>query len=212
MAVNPYTRHTDNTNEQRLVADLVAETIKIHGIDCYYLVRQDADIDYLFGEDPNSFFNNYEILEMYVETVAGFEGDGDVLSKFGLEIKDSATLVVSKERFQHTVTRNNADVLRPREGDLIFIPFNKGFFEIKFVEHEAPFYQLGSNYVYKLNVELFRYSHENIDTGIDAIDDVVENNENDDSVANDPFAENTEIQSEADAVVDWTESSPFGET
>lgn len=212
MAVNSYTRWNDNSNEQRLLQDLVSETIQIHGVDCYYLPKIDGNVDYLFGEDTIAKFNTYEIIEMYVESVNGFSGEGDVLSKFGLEIKDSATLVVSKERFKQVVTRRTGTVDRPREGDLIFFPFNKGFFEIKFVEHEAPFYQLGSNYVYKLNVELYRYSHEEIDVGIDAIDNAQEQNENDNSVENDDYAKNEELEEEGDSIVDWTESSPFGET
>ena len=106
---------------------------------------------------------------MFIESVDGFEGDGDIIGKFGLEIRDSATFVVSKKRFNHITEKN-----RPFEGDLIYFPLAKKFFEIKFVEHENPFYQLGKNYVYSLSVELFQYSEENINTQLEDIDSAVD--------------------------------------
>jgi hypothetical protein len=168
MALNHYFNNTRAFNEQNLVEDLVIETIKIHGVEVYYLPRTTVNKDTIFGEDPLSSFTSSRPIEMYLETVNGFEGDRDLISKFGLEIRDSATFVVSKLRFQ-----KETEFTRPKEGDLLYFPLTKGFFEIKFVEHESPFYQLGKNYTFKLSVELFQYSSETVTTGESEIDDIV---------------------------------------
>lgn len=165
MATNKYFINYNSKYEQNLIDDLVVETIKIHGLDFYYIPRELANQPDVFGDDPMSSFRQHFIIEMFIESVDGFEGDGDYISKFGLEIRDSAKFVVSKKRFQNITERE-----RPLEGDLIFFPLNKKFFEIKFVEHENPFYQLGKNYVFSLSVELFQFSEENINTQIDEID------------------------------------------
>ena len=172
MATNKYFINYNSKYEQTLIEDLVVETIKIHGFDIYYLPRELNYQPDIFGDDPVSSFRQHFIIEMYLQSVDGFEGDGDFIGKFGLEIRDSATFVVSKKRFQ-----NVTDKFRPMEGDLLWFPLTKKFFEIKFVEHENPFYQLGKNYVYSLNVELFQYSEEGINTQIDTIDDAVDNRE-----------------------------------
>jgi hypothetical protein len=212
MATNPFIDHID-IPQSDVVDDLVVECIQIHGIDSYYLPRTQTLVDGLYGEDPTSAFTNYDILEMYVETVDGFGGEGDIIAKFGLDIRDSITFVVSKRRFTEEVTRHDADITRPREGDLIFFPLNKGLFEVKWVEHEQPFYQFGKGYVYKISAELFSYSHETIVTGLDAIDAIADNLENDNDTSNDKFAENDEIDDleSDDDVVNWEETSPFGD-
>jgi len=165
MATNKYFINYNSTAEQSLIEDLVVESIKIHGMDMYYIPRELANQPDIFGDDPTSSFRQHFIIEMFIESVDGFEGDGDYISKFGLEIRDSAKFVVSKKRFM-----NITDRTRPLEGDLIYFPLNKKFFEIKFVEHENPFYQLGKNYVFSLSVELFQFSEENINTQIEEID------------------------------------------
>lgn len=168
MALNNYFNNLNARNEQNLVEDLVIEVIKIHGIDVRYLPRTIVNKDSLFGEDPLSKFTSVKPIEMYMENVNNFIG-GDTLGKFGLEIKDSASFIVSKKRFQR-----ETNMLRPLEGDIIFLPLTRGFFEIKYVEHESPFYQLGKNYVFKMSVELFQFNEENFNTGditIDAIPD-----------------------------------------
>jgi hypothetical protein len=170
MPTNPYFNKYNYATEQNLVEDLVVESIQIQGIDVVYLPREIVNLDQILGDDPNSAFLTSKSIEMYVQTVNGFQGDGDILSKFGLQVRDSASLVVSKKRFQ-----TETGLVRPREGDLIYLPLTKGFFEIKFVEHENPFYQLGKNYVFTLSVELFQYNNEQFDTGeeeIDAIADI----------------------------------------
>jgi hypothetical protein len=163
MAKNPYFKHT--SNEQQIVEDLTIEAIKIHGQDMVYIPRTLVNKDELFGEDTISQFTGGVQLEMYVESVDGFEGDGDFISKFGLEIRDSISLIMSKKRFQQEVSAT-----RPLEGDLIYFPLTKGLFEIKFVEHENPFYQLGKLYTYQLSCELFQYSQEDLDTGWSDVD------------------------------------------
>lgn len=167
MATNPYFNVINAKNEQNLVEDLVIETIKIHGMDVHYLPRTIVNKHFAFGEDPISRFTSQKPIEMYLENVNGFEGDQDLISKFGFEVRDNATFVVSKKRFQ-----KETEMVRPLEGDLIYFPLTKGLFEIKYVEHEAPFYQLGKNYVFKLKTELFQYSEETIETGEDSIDDI----------------------------------------
>jgi hypothetical protein len=159
-------------SERNVVEDLTIESIKIHGVDMVYIPRVLVNEDTLFGEDTLSKFTEGNIIEMYVDSADGFEGEGDFMSKFGLQIKDSVSLIVSKKRFEtvlgHTTTK-------PREGDLIYFPLSKGLFEIKFVEHENPFYQLGKLYTYKLSCELFTYSQEEIDTGFSDVDSLEDN-------------------------------------
>lgn len=171
MTTNKYFINYNSVREQTLIEDLIIETIKIHGLDMYYLPREVVNKD-IFGDDPTSKFRQHFVMEMFIQSVDGFEGDGDIIGKFGLEIRDSATLVVSKKRFQ-----NITDKFRPLEGDLIYFPLARKFFEIKFVEHENPFYQLGKNYVYSLSVELFQFSEEEITTQLDEIDSQVNDRE-----------------------------------
>lgn len=169
MTVNKFFNNIRASNEQNLVENLVIESIKIKGMDVYYLPRSFVTKDTFFGEDPNSAFRSGRLIEMYLETVNGFEGDQDLLTKFGLEVRDSAVFVVAKVRFQ-----KETDMLRPMEGDIIYLPMTKGFFEIKFVEHEAPFYQLGKNYTFKMRCELFQFSEESFETGETEIDTIGE--------------------------------------
>lgn len=169
MPTNPYFNKYNRASEQNLVEDLVIESIQIGGIDVYYLPREIVDLDKILGDDPTSAFLSHKSIEMYVETINGFQGDGDILSKFGLQVRDSASLLVSKKRF-----KNETGLVRPREGDLIYLPLTKGLFEVKFVEHEKPFYQLGKNYVFALSVELFQYNHETFETGEEEIDSLAE--------------------------------------
>jgi hypothetical protein len=165
------------TSEQLLVEDLVIESLKIHGMDVYYLPRSSRDnVDYIFGEDTLKQYVAAYPLEMYLENVTGMEGEGDFISKFGLEIRDEVQLLVSRRRFAATVPQ-----IRPNEGDLIYIPLVQNFFEITFVEHEndqAMFYTLGRGrggnvYVYGLKLKQFVFSNEIIETGITEIDEQI---------------------------------------
>lgn len=169
MGTNHYFNNIKASNEQNLVEDLVIETIKIHGLDVYYLPRTLVNKDGIFGEDPLSRFSTVKPIEMYMENVDKFIGAGDTLGKFGLEIQDSASFVVSKKRFQ-----KETGMLRPLEGDIVYFPLTKGFFEIKYVEHESPFFQLGKNYVFKMSAELFQFNEETFNTGEAEIDIIPE--------------------------------------
>ena len=137
-----------------------------------YIPRKLQSEDSLFGEDVNSKFDDVYDLEMYILNVSGFEGEGDLIAKYGLEIKDRATFVVARKRFTDEVTEVDGSINRPREGDLIYFPLTKALLEINFVEHENPFYQLGALYTYTLICETFTYNNEEFDTGIEDLDDV----------------------------------------
>jgi hypothetical protein len=168
------------TPEQLLVENLVIEALKIYGLDVYYLPRTTRDqVDYLFGEDVLKEYRIAHPIEMYLENVTGFDGEQDFISKFGLEIRDEATLLVSRLRFRYAVN----GLTRPLEGDLIYIPMTTSFFEITSVESEndqAMFYTLGRGrggnvYVYALKMKQFYFSNEIIETGIDEIDNNIRN-------------------------------------
>ena len=160
-------------NEQRLLEDLIVESIQIMGHDCYYIPRDSYNgDDEIYGETINARFTRAYSMEMYLANVEGYEGDGDFFSKFGLEIRDTTNFIVSARAFQKYVPTNIAD--RPREGDLLFIPVMRKLLEIKFVEEELNFFSIGKRnpYIYELRCELFRFSNENFDTGVQDIDDV----------------------------------------
>jgi hypothetical protein len=169
MAINPY--FYNNTNEQNLVEDITVEIIKATGQDCLYVPREYLSIDRVFGEDPGSSFTTTYTIEMYLQSFKGFDGS-DIITQFGIEIKDKVSLVMARRRFKEEVTNKNTAISRPREGDLIYFPTSKSLFEINFVEHENPFYPLGKLYSYMITAELFTYSYEKIDTSIDALDSV----------------------------------------
>jgi hypothetical protein len=159
-------------NEQYLIEDLIIESLKIYGQEFFYIPRTLVSKDEILGEDRLSQFKSSFPIEMYFENVDSFEGQGQFIQKFGLMIEQSATLVVARRRWEQLVGRYGQTIIptRPNEGDLIYFPLTKGLFEIKFVKHQDPFYQLGKLYVYKLQIELFQYSSERIDTGIAAVD------------------------------------------
>jgi len=177
--------------------------------------------DKLLNEDDLPLYKDALEIEMYVKNVDGFEGEGDFLSKFGLQIRDSMTLTVAIRSWDQEVGKNLEGVPeRPFEGDLIYFPLNKKIFKIMHVEHEAIFYQMGSLQTYDLRCELFEYSNERFETGIPEVDDIFVpyNTTSDELVANnqaletaDPFADNFTIESEADNILDFTAENPFGE-
>jgi len=168
---NVYFSH-DTRNEQYLVEDLIIESLKIYGNEFFYIPRTLVSKDEILGEDRLSQFTSSFPIEMYFENVDSLAGQGAFIQKFGLMMEQSATLVVARRRWDQLVGRYGQTTLpnRPNEGDLIYFPLTKGLFEIKFVTHQDPFYQLGKLYVYKLQVELFQYASERIDTGIAAVD------------------------------------------
>jgi hypothetical protein len=176
MAINPYFSQSVRS-EQKLYEDIVIESLKIYGQDVYYLPRDIVNEDRILGEDVPSRFNSSYKVEMYITDVDGFDGEGDLFTKFGVEIRDAATFVVSRRRWDQTVRRydNEIRVERPAEGDLIYLPLSNSLFQIMRVEHEQPFYQLSNLPTYQLRCELFEYNDEDFETGIEQVDDI-ENN------------------------------------
>jgi len=173
MALNSY--FTQGTSgEQNLTEDLIIEQIKMFGKNVYYVPRTLVKEDNVFTEDTMSTFDGAYEIEVYVEDSGGFRGDGDVFSKFGVRISDQVTFIVSRKRFTEAVDDNAQLIVegRPNEGDLVWFPLAGKMFEIQFVEHETPFYQLGKQYVWGLRCELFEYSDENFDTGVQEIDEI----------------------------------------
>jgi hypothetical protein len=161
------------SNEQYLIEDLILESITIYGQEFMYLPRTLVAKDNILGEDRLSQFKSSFPIEMYLETVDGFQGQGAFIQKFGLMMEQSATLTVARRRWDQMVGRFGQTIIpsRPNEGDLLYFPLTGGLFEIKFVQHQDPFYQLGRLYIYKLEVELFQYASEAIDTGVTEIDE-----------------------------------------
>jgi hypothetical protein len=175
MATNPYFSQ-GRKSEQLLYEDLIIESIKAMGQDVYYCPREIVAIDKIFVDDIPSRFSNAYKVEMYIENAEGFDGEGDLFQKFGVEIRDAATFVISRRRWNTVVAENEtADgkpFYRPREGDLIYLPLSNSIFQIAKVEDESPFYQLKNLPTFRLRCELFEYSDEDFDTGIDDLDRV----------------------------------------
>lgn len=159
-------------SEQNLYEDLVIESLKIFGQDVYYIPRNLVSRDSVLNEDPASNFDDAYLMEAYIENVDGFEGAGDLYQKFGLEIRDEASFVISRKAW-NTMIGGYESQIRPQEGDLLFLPMTNSFFEITFVEHDKPFYQLSNLPVYKLTCSLFEYNDEKFETGLDVIDDTM---------------------------------------
>ena len=161
-------------SEQNLYEDLIIESLKIFGQDVYYVPRTLVSRDNILGEDTASKFDDAYLIEAYIENTDGFEGSGDLYQKFGLEIRDEATFIISRRQWQNLVGvwNNTVETNKPQEGDLLFLPMSNSFFEISFVEDEKPFYQLSNLPVYKMQCSLFEYNEEDFETGVQAIDGV----------------------------------------
>ena len=192
MALNPFFLH-GTSSEQFLVQDLINEHIRMFGMEVTYIPRKMIDIDNVFNEVQSSKFDDNFILEAYLNNYEGHTGQGDLMTKFGISLRDEITLTISKERFEDFISPflmgrlDGAEIdpnyddgstvkisSRPKEGDLIYFPLSSRLFEIKFVEHESPFYQLNKNYTYELKCELFEYEDEIIDTNISDIDELID--------------------------------------
>jgi len=175
MATNPYFSQ-GRRSEQTLYEDLIVESLKMYGQDVYYIPRESVNRDTIFGDDSTSRFENAYRVEMYIENVEGFDGEGDLFSKFGVEIRDAATFIMARRRWVNTIAANENTLTdpfyRPREGDLIFLTLSGSIFEIQKVEDETPFYQLKNLPVFRMRCELFEYNDEDFDTGVLAIDNV----------------------------------------
>jgi len=173
MATNHYFSQKVKS-EQLLYEDIIIESIRMYGQDVYYLPRDLVNEDVIFGDDVPSRFNSSYKVEVYIENVEGFDGEGDLFTKFGIEIRDQASFIIARRRWDQTVSRYDNEIVvdRPAEGDLLYLPLSKSMFQIMHVEHEQPFYQLSNLPVYRLRCELFEYSGEDIETGVEEIDDI----------------------------------------
>lgn len=216
MAINPYFNNFHNQTEQGLVEDLIIESIKMYGMDMWYLPRKGLKYDELYHEDDSIFFDKAYEVEMYIKEVDDFGGQGDFLSKFGLQINETTTLTVAEKRFDIEVGRYE-DFSRPREGDLIYFPLDEGFFKISYVEDKSVFFQLGKLFVFDLKIEKFEYSNERIKTGVAMIDEAIENFRQVDvktiDELNDMFgdmSDNKILEDEGSNVLDFSETNPFG--
>lgn len=159
-------------SEQGLYEDIVIESLKMYGQDVYYLPRDIVNKDPIFADDIPSRFNSAYKIEMYIDNPEGFDGEGDIFTKFGVELRDQATFVVARRRWDQTVKRHDNEItgVRPREGDLLYLTLSNTLFEIMHVEHEQPFYQLSNLPTYKLRCEKFEYNDEDFDTNVEVID------------------------------------------
>ena len=218
MATNFYFNNFQNSQEQNLIEDLVIESIKIYGHEVWYCPRTIVSEETVFSEDELASFKNAYSIEMYIKNVEGFEGEGDFLSKFGLQIRDRITFTVSRRSFSEEIT----GLARPREGDMIFFPLNSKGYVVRFVEHEAIFYQMGALQTFDIVCELFEYNQETFATGVDIIDDTY--NDLSFAMANntqvvtqfnistiDKQAQNELFETKGDDILDFTEINPFSE-
>lgn len=235
MATNFFFDQFDNFGEQDLLEDLIVESIQIYGHDVYYLPYTLINKDDVYGEDDVSQYNKAIMIEMYIKNVEGFSGENNFLSFAGLEIRDSVTFTVAQRTFDNEIGTPE-DLIRPRERDLIYFPLNKKCFQIRYVDNKPFFYQLGKLQTYDLQCSLFEYSHEQFNTGIAEIDDIqtklsinildhaltdelgnaIQTESGDFIVTDnfdienyDPFADNSDIQTEADNILDFSETDPL---
>lgn len=230
MTTNPYFKHQGYKPTQNLFEELSEESIKINGIDVVYIVKTTDKVDQLFGDNQHGKLKNSFSIEMYLKNARGFEGERDIVNKFGMEIKDNVTLVVSKKRFREEAFKlpqfsgRLYPMNRPIEGDLIYLPLSPtsdNLYEIKFVENEDVLYQQGDYYTFTLSCELYKYSMEDISTGFSKIDDirselVQEVDDNNDGITDyimdkKKINDNSQLQTEAADIIDFTEKDPFSE-
>lgn len=208
--------------EQNLVENLIIESIRQYGREFYYVPRTMVALDEIFGEDPLSKFTNAYPLEGYLDNVDNFAGQGTFMSKFGMFIEEQGQITIARSRWESLVASHGTTILpnRPAEGDLIYFPLSKGLFEIKYVDHQNPFYQLGRLYVYKLKIELFQYASERMETEIDEINqfaldmtfDVLNKVPEQAEPTRRDFFDNTKLEQEAnDGILNLDERNPFGD-
>lgn len=225
MATNPYFNQNNYRPTQDLLSDLVRESIKINGINCYYIPREFRNKDEIFGEDTSARFKYAFSIEMYLESATAFGGEKEIITKFGLEQRDNIILLVSKPRFIEETIKfrkyfTNRQLERPTEGDLIFFPLDKGLFEIKFSDEDYVFYQSGNLYAYKLSCERIKYSYEDISVNdqnineafnLEIIKQDFDQDGKNDFTVNSPVnpSNNTDIETLSGNVYDFTEDDPF---
>lgn len=236
--LNVYFNNFASSGEQTLIEDLIIESISIYGMECYYCPRTLLNYDKIYGEDTVSQYLSSFYTPMYIKNVQGFGGDGDFLSKFNIQIRDTMIFTLARRTFADEVGAV-ANLDRPQEGDIIYFPLNNKVFVIKFVEHEAIFYQMGSLQTYDLSCEMWEYSNEILSTGIQEIDQlqktfaydltsfailsesnervygedgyslVLEDYDYEEQVG-DNLTDNEELQTEVNTFLDWSVQNPFG--
>ena len=214
MATNPWWNNIDNASEQNLYEDLVVESIKIFGQDVLYLPREGVVEDTIVNEFQYSTFNAALPIEVYVKNFDSFEGEGQLLAKFGLEIRDQMTLIMSQRSYHQFIKPTTAKP-RPYEGDCIYLPMLKVVYQIKYVNTSANFYTLGKLNTYEIVCELLEFNNEQFNTGVAEIDDKYRPFQNADTDPQynlegyDNNAQNRAFEDVADGVLDFSESSPF---
>jgi hypothetical protein len=238
MATNFFFNNFKSSQEQLLLENLIIEAIKIYGEDMYYIPRKLNNYDKVYGADDQSSYEIAYPIEIYIKSVDGFAGNGDFMSKFGVEIRDQVIFSVAQRIFNEEIGTYTTQV-RPNEGDLIFFPLNKKCFQIKYVSKFEMFYQLGALQTWEMTCELFEYSNEVLKTGIPEIDIMqkkFDTNVLDWAIYNEsgfklitedgdyiilegsapsdlfPGADNDAIQSESDDFIDWSAKDPFSES
>ena len=208
MPLNPYHNVYSSTNEHNLTDQLIIEAIQMKGVLIKYIPRTHNNYDFMYGEDPTSSFESAVEIEMYPADVQGFGGDGDLFSKFGLEQVNTATFVVNKTRFAEEFPT----WIRPREGDLMFMPITNALLEIKFVNAESMFFEQGKQFVWEIKTETFENSFEKIQTGDQEIDDLIDQQVNyfDPATETEIFGDNAEFTNDVAGEVTFDPSNPFG--
>lgn len=207
MTVSPHFNHYNSVNEQSLIQDLVDETIYQRGVEVSYVRRTQDNIDMLFDEDTDQSYQSFEKIAMVPLFVEGFDGQ-ELMTMFGTEFQKTGVFAVSKRKFEEIFP----DLVRPREGDLIYFPVTNSILEIKFVEDESPFFEKGKQYIYQLKTQLFEYSHEEFSTGDTELDQEVLDSLGlvDPEVdVNDVYI-NDEVETKADEVIEFDPNNPFG--
>ena len=214
-----YFDNFNNYGEQDLIESLVVESISIYGHTVYYLPRTLVTKDDIYGEDKLSTYNELFEFDMYIKTFDSYEGDGQFLSKFNLEVRDSATFSIARRSFGNEIAAQRPDIQRPREGDLVYSTMMKKMFVIKYVNQTAIFYQMGELQIWDISCDVWEYSNERFSTGnaeIDAIEEKysvanVTNENAYEAAMLDVFATNQEFQQEGSGIIDWSNIDPFSQ-
>lgn len=214
-----YFNNFDSYSEQNLIEDLVTESLSIYGHTVYYLPRSIIKRDEIWSEDSLSYYRDAFEFDMYIKSYDSYEGDGTFLSKFNLEIRDQVTFTVSRRMFGNEIATQRPDIQRPREGDLVYSTMMKRIFVIKYVSSTAIYYQMGDLQTWDVVCEVWEYSNERFETGVDEIDyietkystaNVYANNAYEAAML-DVYAQNQEFQEAGTSVIDWSTVDPFSE-
>jgi|SRR6185312_7715141 len=213
-----YQQTFTNVNEQNLLESLMIEAIQCRGQDFYYLPQTLVNTNQILGESTVKSYNTYYIIECYPNNIMGFGGEKNLLSKFGLQIQKTASLIMSIKRFNEEIQKGpynipSTNIIDQREnpkiGDLIYWPLTKDIFEITDFDAETIFYQLGKNYVWELTIEKLKYANHVFNTGFSDIDSIATRYQNNNSIVNNPIADNTNLQNSVDSILNKTEPDPF---